>query len=52
MEQPIKIIQEQINSAINACEARILCGMDIKQAFSDLETEVSEILDGKILYED
>lgn len=47
-----EIAHQQINSAINACEARIECGMDTRQAFRDLEQEILYIMGGGILYEE
>lgn len=52
MDQPIKILQEQINSAVNACEARIVCGLDLEKAFENLNDEIANIFKGNILYED
>lgn len=52
MELPTRILQEQINSAINACEARIECGLDVEEAFKNLQDEITEIFNGHIIYED
>lgn len=43
-------IQYQINSATNACHARIENGAEIHEAFQWLNTEVEQIFNGVILY--